>query len=169
MNFSKNNRNQPQRQSGNNQFCGNTRTPSRGKLNGFQNNNTPQEKRTQHFPKFNNRAGTINCSQNQGTCFNCGKLTHLSKDCPSAKQQQPRQMQCFNCNKFGHRANICRSPKQESYQTGKSRSQRFAEHVNPVEQQSRGQNSNDQAETWGQTSNCISTILMKSKTKSLFY
>ena len=123
MNSSQNNRNQPQRQSGNNQFCGNNRTPSRGGFNGFQSNNRPQDKRAKNFHKFNNRAGTVNSSQNQRTCFNCGKLGHLSKDCRSAKQQQPRQLQCFNCKKFGHKANVCRSSKQQSYQTGLNPSQ----------------------------------------------
>ena len=41
MNSNQNNRNQPQRQSGNNQFRGNNRTPSRGEFNSFQSNNRP--------------------------------------------------------------------------------------------------------------------------------
>ena len=167
MNSSQNNLNQPQRQSGNNQFRGNNRTFSRGGFNNFQSNNRPQDKRTQNFHKINNRAGTVNSSQNQRTCCNCGKLGYLSKDCRSPKQQQPRQVQCFNCKKFGHKANVCRSRKQRSYQTGLNQSQRFAGNVNSVEQQSRGQYSGDQAEAWGQTSNCISTVPVKSETISV--
>ena len=169
MNSSQNNRNQPQRQSNNNQFRGNNRTPSRRIFNSFQSNNKPKNKRTQYFHKFNYRAGTVHYSQNQRTCFNCGKLGHLSKHCRSAKPQQPRQVQCFNCKKFGHKANVCRSPKKQSYQTGPNRSQRFAGHVNSVQQQSRKQYSNDQAEAWGQTTNCINTVPVTSKTKSQFY
>ena len=41
MNFSQNNRNQPQRQSGTNQFRGNNRTFSRGGFNGCQSKNRP--------------------------------------------------------------------------------------------------------------------------------
>ena len=169
MNPSQNNRTQPQRQSGNNQFCGNNRTPLRGGFNGTQSNNRTQDKRTENFYKLNNRAGTVNSSQNQRTCFNCGKRGHLSKDCRYAKQQQPRQVQCYNCKKFGHKANVCRAPKQHSYQTGPNCGQRFAGNVNLVEQQTRGQYSGDQAEAWGQTSNCISTVPLKSEIKSPFH
>ena len=57
----------------------------------------------------------------------------------------------------------------QSYQTGTIRNQRFAGNVNLVEQQARGQYSGDQAETWGQTSNCISTVFVKSEIKFPFY
>ena len=78
-------------------------------------------------------------------------------------------MQCFNCKKFGHKANVCRSPKQQSYQKGPNRSQRFSGNINSVEQQARGHYSGDQAEAWGQTSNCISTVPVISETKSPYY
>ena len=153
MSPSQNNCNQPQRQSGNNQFRGNNRIPSRGGYNGSQSNNRSLDKKTQNFHKSNNRAGTVNSSQHQRTCFNCGKLDNLTKDCRSPKQQQPRQVQCFNCKKFGHKANVCRSPKQQSYQTGPNRGQRFAGNVKSVEQQSRKQSAGHQTKAWSQTSN----------------
>ena len=46
MNSSQNNRNQPQRQSGNNQFRRNNRMSSREGFNGFQSDNRPQDKPT---------------------------------------------------------------------------------------------------------------------------
>ena len=67
------------------------------------------------------------------------------------------------------KANVCRSPKQQSYQSGPNRSQRFAGNVNSVEQETRGQYLSDQAEAWGQTSNCINTVPVKSETKSPFH
>ena len=43
-----------------------------------------------------------------------------------------------------------------------------AVNINSVVNQSRGQYSGDQAESWGQTSNCNSTVLVKSETTSPF-
>ena len=162
-------RHPPKPQAGNHQSRGSERGTARNRYNSFQSHNAPQDKRTKPFQKFNNRAGTVNNSQSNRCCFNCGRQGHLAKDCRCPKQQQPRQVQCFNCKKFGHKANVCRSPKQQSYQPGPRRNPNYTANVNAVEQQATGEYSGDRAEAWGQTSNCISTVPLSNDAKSPFH
>lgn len=42
----------------------------------------------------------------QYSCYNCGKLGHVSKYCRSASK-------CFNCGKLGHHSKVCREPRRE--------------------------------------------------------
>ncbi|GJT77866.1 putative reverse transcriptase domain-containing protein [Tanacetum coccineum] len=46
------------------------------------------------------------CRANLSSCYNCGALNHMSKDC-----KKPMIL-CYNCNQLGHKSNECPNPKE---------------------------------------------------------
>lgn len=43
------------------------------------------------------------------TCYNCGRMGHMKKDCRAPKRNQGPQRLCARCGKGYHRADQCRS------------------------------------------------------------
>ena len=82
MNPTNSYRHQPKPQAGNHQSRGSERGTARNRYNSFQSQNAQHDKRAKPFQKYNNRAGSVNSSQNNRCCFNCGKPGHLAKGLP---------------------------------------------------------------------------------------